>query len=407
MEKILIRNIDLERWKNVGRRVLVYGRRKTGKTFFISRFTKWDEYFFVKRDGSAFDIKNRTEISYDTLKDVLIREKGKTIVIDEFHRLPDDFLDFLQAYSEDMNLILITSTLWLSRKIIDQGSPILGLFQEFRMDLIDERDAIAFTLELGKKEAVDMAIYIREPWVIPLIKDSIYDSIPRILIENKNTIERLVGEVFREEERELKKTYVSILFAIASGKSKSSEISSYMYSRKVIPKDDPSIIQGYLRTLCNIGLIEKLHVLNKRFDLYIHKSPILDLYFYMDAKYGFSEVDMPEKEVKKIFMEKLPFHAEQFIRNLISKVAGLKGCKIVEKNYDIDIALVSFKKLIGVGEVKWKRKIEKEDIRKSEDILRKFNVKKFVVVPNKDEVEYESKEVEILDIMDILNRKIF
>ncbi|MEM0376401.1 MAG: hypothetical protein QXI90_01290 [Thermofilum sp.] len=31
---------ELKKW------VLVYGRRKTGKTFLVSNFVKYDEYFF-------------------------------------------------------------------------------------------------------------------------------------------------------------------------------------------------------------------------------------------------------------------------------------------------------------------------------------------------------------------------
>ena len=52
---ILTRNIDLRRWKKLGDWKLVYGRRKTGKTFFVKNFTEWDEYFFVRRDGVVID----------------------------------------------------------------------------------------------------------------------------------------------------------------------------------------------------------------------------------------------------------------------------------------------------------------------------------------------------------------
>ena len=353
MRKILIRNIDINRWKKLGNRVLVYGRRKVGKSFFVRNFTDWDEYFFVKRDGGILDTKTNKEISYSYLKDFLLKERKK-VVIDEFQRLPEDFLDFLQAFSEKLDLVLITSTLWLSRKILGESSPILGLFEEFKLGIIDERDVLKFLNQLKGKELIDTCIYIREPWLIPLLKRSIYEEIPRILIEEKNTIERLIGEIFREEGRELRKTYIAILSAISSGKMKSSEISSLLFSKKIIPKDDPSIIQGHLKILCNIGILEKLKILNKKFDYFMQKSPLLDLYFYLDSKYGFSEIEIPEREIKKVFMEKLPFHVEQFFRILLSKIFGLKAGKIIEKDFDIDIALYSFKKIEVLCEVKWK-----------------------------------------------------
>ncbi|MGC9079927.1 MAG: hypothetical protein ACP5G1_04275 [Nanopusillaceae archaeon] len=33
---------------------------------------------------------------------MILKEKDKTIVIDEFQRLPEDFLDFLHAYGENI-----------------------------------------------------------------------------------------------------------------------------------------------------------------------------------------------------------------------------------------------------------------------------------------------------------------
>ena len=79
----------------VERRVLVYGRRKVGKSFFVKRFTKWDAYFHVKRSGGILELDSLREIDYSYLKDYILKEKDKRIVVDEFHRLPEDFLDFL------------------------------------------------------------------------------------------------------------------------------------------------------------------------------------------------------------------------------------------------------------------------------------------------------------------------
>ncbi|MEM3406767.1 MAG: hypothetical protein QW806_00215 [Nitrososphaerota archaeon] len=76
---------------------------------------------------------------------------------------------------------------------------------------------------------------------------------------------------------------------------------------------------------------------DKKFDLYVHDSPILDLYFYLDSKYGFSELEISEEEIRRIFMKKLPLHAEDFFRNLLAKI-DLKSGKIVEK----DIMLILF-----------------------------------------------------------------
>ncbi len=405
---ILVRNIvkryaDLDRWGRVGDRVLIYGRRKVGKSFFIRNFTEWDNYFFIKRDGGVIDVKNMREISYDMLKDIVLREKDSITVIDEFHRLGDDFLDFLHAFSSEIGKIrLITSTLWLSRKLLSEDSPLLGIFEEFRMGLIDERDIMRYTFKrFSGIDIVNAAVYLREPWLIPLFKsgEDTVRNIARILIEEKNTIERLIGEVFREEERELRKTYFAILSAVGMGKKKSTEISSVLFSKKIIPKDDPSIIQSYLKVLISVGILKKVKILNKKYDFLIHSSPLLDLYFYLDGKYGFSELDIPRKEVEKILEEKLPSHVEDFFRDLFSKIYGLKTGKIVEKEYDIDIALHTFKKIKVVGEVKWKKRIKRSETRKINEVLSRYSCEKFLVVPDKRGIEGElDREIEVYDI---------
>jgi len=53
--------------------VLVYGRRKTGKTFLIQNFVDYDEYYFVKRDKSVFS-KNDKNLNYDTFLELFKRD---------------------------------------------------------------------------------------------------------------------------------------------------------------------------------------------------------------------------------------------------------------------------------------------------------------------------------------------
>ncbi|MGC9079996.1 MAG: hypothetical protein ACP5G1_04630 [Nanopusillaceae archaeon] len=394
---IVIRYHDIERWKKVGKRVLVYGRRKTGNSFFIKNFTNYDEYFFVKRDRGIIDIKNNREISYDYLKDLILREKDKRIVIDEFHRLPEDFLDFLHAYGENLNLILISSTLWFSKKLLSKSSPILGIFEEFKIDLINEIDILKNLMNEEGKEFIEKGIYLREPWIIPLVKDNIVDSLVKILKEQKYTISNLIGEIFLEEDKIFKETYYTILTAIASDKAKSSEISSFLFNRKIIEKDDPSIIQSYLKTLEEIGLIEKIKILNKNYYQYKIISPLLDLYFYLIGKYGYTEIDINDEEIKRVINEKISYHVEDFFRKLLSQIYGLKYGKITEKDFEVDIVLYSFNDIKVVGEVKWKNNIDKDEIKRIENNLNKFNCRKILIVPDKNNLEYIPENIEIID----------
>jgi hypothetical protein len=398
VENIIVRYEDIRRWEKTADRVIVYGRRKTGKSFFIKNFTEWDEYFFIKRDGGAIDLRNKREVSYEYLKDMIL-ESNKKVVVDEFQRLPEDFPDFLHANAEKAKLVLIASTLYISRKILSYSSPLLGAFEEFRLDIIDERDILRNLSgsERGS-ELVEKSVYLREPWIIGLVKGNIREELARILKEEKNTFESLIGEIFVEEERALTKVYVSILTAVASGKAKSSEISSFLFSKKLIEKDDPSLIQSYLKVLQQIGLIEKVNVYNKRFDQFRVSSPLLDLYFYLEGKYGFSELDVPLEEIHRVVNEKIPYHVEHFCRGLLSKLYGLKPYKILDKSLEIDIVLGSFSGIDVIAEVKWKDRVERDEIRSIEEKLSAIKANgKFLIVKSIESLESYPEGVKVLD----------
>ncbi len=46
-------------------RRMVYGRRKTGKTFLVENFIKHDKFFFVNRDSTALDKKSGEIYTYN------------------------------------------------------------------------------------------------------------------------------------------------------------------------------------------------------------------------------------------------------------------------------------------------------------------------------------------------------
>ena len=47
---------------------LVFGRRKTGKTFLIENFVKFDDYFFVKKDRSV--LHDDSNLSYESFFEI-------------------------------------------------------------------------------------------------------------------------------------------------------------------------------------------------------------------------------------------------------------------------------------------------------------------------------------------------
>ena len=138
----------------------------------VKNFVKWDDYFFIKRDRTILTGEGET-ISYDTFMIILKRgiKEGKTVVIDEFHRLPEEFLDFLHHTEKKGRIILVSSTLFLSKKLFSEHSPILGLFAEMLVPILTLRDTLKALNKINIKpqEKLELGILLREPITIQFL----------------------------------------------------------------------------------------------------------------------------------------------------------------------------------------------------------------------------------------------
>ncbi len=398
---IIKRSVELERFRNAGPWIYVCGRRKTGKTFFIKNFTQWDEYFFVRKDGAIFD-KNARELSFATFFEVFKEMIGrKKIVVDEFHRLPDKFFDYLHFLGAKGNLVVVSSTLWLSKKLLGHGSPLLGLFDLIVFGIVDERDIILSLRDMLKgRELIETCVYLREPVLASGYKKPLREFISRYLYRNYMVVREMIGEIFDEEERMLSNVYEGIMRAVSDGKNISTEISTYLFSKGLIKKDNPGYIQRYLDNLVKMGILERMEIWGKKKFRYFHASPLFDLHYYLDEKYAYTENELEREFIKRVVDTKIPYHVEQFFRNLLSKIFGLK--KVIVEEPEIDIALVDFKKIKVVAEVKWKNKISRAEIKRVEENLNKFNCRKILIVPKKDALEREPEGIEVWDVDKIL-----
>ncbi|MGC8576429.1 MAG: hypothetical protein ACP5M7_00260 [Thermoproteota archaeon] len=225
--------------------------------------------------------------------------------------------------------------------------------------------------------------------------EDIFETLPNTI---RLTVPSLVGEIFSEEERTYSRTYDAILKAIADGRQVSTEIASYLYSLKLIPTEDPSLVQPYLKILENIGLIEKEKIYGKNKYYYKHVSPVTDYYYYLDAKYGISEREIQPLQARKVLEEKIPHYVEQFMTKLLSKMMGFWAEKIVERDYEIDVALTDFKKLKAVAEIKWKKELTNKELMRIEEKFEKYNCRKILIIPDVSTLPRQPRELEVWDV---------
>ncbi|MBI4181958.1 MAG: ATP-binding protein, partial [Candidatus Aenigmarchaeota archaeon] len=384
--------------------VFVYGRRKTGKTFLVERLVTCDEYFFVKRDRSILSREGGKEMLYTTFIELLKRalSDGKTVAVDEFHRLGESFFDFVHYTEKKGKLILISSTLFLSKELLSSKSPLLGLFKEVPVGLITLQDGLRALDGRGiaNKQLLELAILLREPIAVDYVdeKKDPRDILADIVLGSVRTIPALIGEIFTEEERRTSAVYEGILRALAAGKVVSGEIASQLFSRKLIPKDDPSIIQQYLTNLVAFGIIKKLPVFGKKRFVYKHVSPLFRIFYYADEKYNVSERPVGRQEIRSIIDELLPRIVEDQVREALAKKWGLVESVCESGDFDIDACLLKFKKPEIAVEIKWGT-VSVKDVRTAEQTLEGFTAKKRVLfVPDKKSVR---STLQVIDVHDL------
>jgi hypothetical protein len=138
---------------------------------------------------------------------------------------------------------------------------------------------------------------------------------------------------------------------------------------------------------------------------YRHASPVIDYYYYLDAKYGVSEREIQEEQAEKVLMERIPRYVEQFVAKLLSKATGFWSEKIVEKAYEVDVALTDFRRLVAVVEVKWKEDLNSGELRSVEEKLTRFSCRRILFVPKKEKLPKEPNGIEVWDVDAILNRE--
>ncbi len=404
---MIIERSEVEDIKEINKWLLIFGRRKTGKTFLVENFLDYDDYFFVKRDRSIISWRIGREITYDAFISLVEREvlDGKTIVIDEFHRLDEGFFDFIHYMKKNGRLILISSTLHLSKELFSSRSPILGFFAEVPISIISLGDTLRHLrrYNMNKKYLLEMAILLREPLMIEYFDEQMD---PRRLItigimHSVKTVPALIGEVFVEEERSISAVYEGILRAIASGRTISGEISSYLFSRRLIKKDDPSIIQQYLKNLVEFGIIKRLKVYGKNKLVYKHVSPLSRIYYYADEKYNISERKPSEKELERIINEIMPMIVEDNVREFLAEKYGFEETLFEAKDYDVDGCLLRFKVPEIALEVKWREKIDIDAVK--ENLGRIKSKRKILFVQDKTLIEgYKVGDIEVMDVSDLI-----
>ncbi len=266
--RIVVHRREAEEIKRIGGWILLFGRRKVGKTYLIRNFLDYDHYFYVRVDG-AISSEDGDYIYNDLekfAKDVKKLLKGEErVVIDEFQRLPEWVIEEISRVHPHGKLILSGSSMRIVSRVISRKSPLLGILYPYRLGLINPLDILNTLKEyVSMMDAVELAPYLRDPWTIPLFtdKDGYFRNLFSII---QYAVPGLIGEIFTAEEREITKTYEPLLALLGEGISDYREIARILFARNIIKKPESSMVLPYIKNLEGMGLVEKIKIYGKQY----------------------------------------------------------------------------------------------------------------------------------------------
>ncbi len=364
-------------------RLLIYGRRKVGKTFLAKNYLDHDIFIYVKR-GGGFYIEGGSVSNIDSYQQFnemlkLWIDVDKKILIDEFQRLPEEFLDMLQFIGDRGSIILTGSSFHTIRKVISPNSPILGLFSELKLSLLSPKDIFeSLKKEMDPIEAYSLSPYLRDPWTLQYFKED-EPRISDVLQLSKGTLRSLIGEVFLEEEKTLSQTYEGIIRGLSLGKWKLSGLADLLFSRRIIDKQDPHLIRPYFNNMEEMDLVQRIPIFKSKEFMYRIRSPIMELGFLLDERFNFFQQDLLPSRLENEINNQLPRHIEQFTGELVANLLGGTYNYFYSKDFDIDFIITRGKKTLAVGEVKWTDRPSRKEIESFKKRTRYFKCDRIMV----------------------------
>ncbi|HPL08839.1 MAG TPA: ATP-binding protein, partial [Clostridia bacterium] len=264
--------------------VVIYGRRRVGKTTLISNFIKdKNALFFLASEESEsqnmliFQKKASEFTQNELLRDADIKswdtifkaimtanyESKPVIVMDEFQYLGKSnsaFPSILQRIWEEIlkdkevMLILCGSLVsMIESQVLNYNSPLYGRrTSQIRLTQIPFKHYHEFFPDKERYELVEMyAITGGVPKYIELFSeaDDIYSAIKNNILGTSKFLYEEPQFLLQQEVSEIG-SYFSIIRAIAAGKTKLSEIASFLEVKA-------TSLTKYLKTLIDLDIIER------------------------------------------------------------------------------------------------------------------------------------------------------
>ncbi len=399
--------------KNTAKLIILYGRRRVGKTELLKEFLKKHKglYILARQESEAEQLKKISSqiaeyyqdsvltlnpfANWDALFQYLSEKPRIPIVFDEFPYIVQSskrITGILQDYwdnkfsKKNMFLILCGSSITMMERLLGKKSPIYGRrTEQILLEPLKFHDSCLFFPETWdtKEKVLNFSILGGMPaYLLEFdFKRSLRENIINNIAKKNKFLYQDVLFTLREELKE-PRNYFSILYSIAKGNSKAGQIVNDTGLEK-------SFINKYLGVLIDLQLVERrVPIIEKnaarsRNGIYLLKDNFFKFWF----KFIFENQEYVEQEKQeKLADEKILPELNAFAGRIFEEVAlseMIRSKKFDDylfgrwwdKQSEADIVGIDKQhKKILIGEAKFK-KLSKEEINKIKDALKEKTLK--------------------------------
>jgi len=430
--------------KKESKLIIIYGRRRVGKTELLKQFLKRQKglYLLARQESEKEQLRKMSEniaeyfddnvlaknpfVRWDGVFTYLSEKPRMPIIIDEFPYLVQSSKGILGVFQDywDNNLskkgafiVLCGSSIQMMEKLLGKKSPIYGRrTEQILLTPLKFKDACLFFPDSMKtKEEVyyysilgGMPAYLLE---FDYKKSLLENLLENLLKKNKFLYQEVLFSL-REELKE-PRNYFTILYSIAKGNTKLGNIMNDTGFEK-------SFVNKYLSVLVDLHLIErKIPITEKRKSrkgIYVIKDNFFKFWFrFIFENQEYIEQDKQELLVKERIMPELNTYVGRIFENIVlQKLNSSERYKDYligqwwDNKDDIDIlGLDKINKKIIIGEIKFKEltnsqisDISKELERKAEKVGLNGFSKEYLIFCLRHE-HFKKENLSIIDFKDI------
>ncbi len=386
--------------KNENGIIIIYGRRRIGKTTLVQKFLEQKQgiYFLAKESMLKENIKALAneiaeflksewfkKVDYDTFEELFVdfsnqisnTRKKIIIVIDEFpylikskKEIVSEFQEIWDLYLSKLPVFLIilgSSISVMETKVLDYKSPLYGRrIGQLKLEPLKVPEVYEF-LKKPLEEVIKVyGVADGIPLYLNFFKKLAFEEALKTHVLNKGGfLNQEAIFLLRTELRELG-IYYDILKSIAFGKNKFGEILNFTQLKS-------TKVTAYLKNLIELHIIQKMYPVTEK-ETKNAKFEFVDNYFRFWFRFiypnlqalEYNKVENVLKALKSKFNQYLGSIFEKFVKNYLFEFYDYtKIGRWWHKDKEIDIVAVDeFNNEILFGECKWKSNVDAKKVLK-------------------------------------------